>query len=114
MAVDDQLARRGQVPRRNLDGVLEPPTGDAATALPLLYFAKGAQKIPLSLLGFLQYISPTLTLILGVFVYKEHFSKIQLLSFAFIWSALAIYSLSKTKLFTQRAVKLEKENSAAL
>ncbi|WP_160724002.1 EamA family transporter RarD [Bacillus sp. USDA818B3_A] len=86
----------------------------AATALPLLYFAKGAQKIPLSLLGFLQYISPTLTLILGVFVYQEHFSKIQLLSFAFIWSALAIYSLSKTKLFTQRAVKLEKENRAAL
>jgi len=59
----------------------------AATAVPLLYFAKGAQKIPLSLLGFLQYIAPTLTLILGVFVYHEHFSKIQLLSFMFIWSA---------------------------
>lgn len=56
----------------------------AATAVPLLYFAKGAQKIPLSLLGFIQYISPTLTLILGVFVYDEHFSKVQLLSFMFI------------------------------
>lgn len=86
----------------------------AATAIPLLYFAKGAQKIPLSLLGFLQYLSPTLTLILGVFVYHEHFSKIQLVSFIFIWSALAIYSLSKTKLFPQREVKQPKQNGAAL
>ncbi|WP_035423636.1 EamA family transporter RarD [Bacillus sp. UNC438CL73TsuS30] len=81
----------------------------AATAVPLLYFAKGAQKIPLSLLGFLQYIAPTLTLILGVFVYKEHFSKTQLLSFIFIWSALTIYSLSKTKLFPQRGLNIQKE-----
>ncbi|PLS06661.1 EamA family transporter RarD [Neobacillus cucumis] len=86
----------------------------AATAIPLLYFAKGAQKIPLSLLGFLQYISPTLTLILGVFVYQEHFSKVQLLSFIFIWSALVIFSLSKTKLFNQKEVKLQKEKRAAL
>ena len=85
-----------------------------ATAIPLLYFAKGAQKIPLSLLGFLQYISPTLTLILGVFVYQEHFSKIQLLSFMFIWAALVIYSLSKTKWFTHRKVKLSNEKRAAL
>nr|WP_263325418.1 EamA family transporter RarD [Neobacillus sp. Marseille-Q6967] len=81
----------------------------AATALPLLYFAKGAQKIPLSLLGFLQYIAPTLTLILGVFVYDEHFSKLQLLSFMFIWSALTLYSLSKTKLFTGRVVRNQAE-----
>ncbi|MBT2656945.1 EamA family transporter RarD [Bacillus sp. ISL-18] len=86
----------------------------AVTAIPLLYFAKGAQKIPLSLLGFLQYISPTLTLILGVFVYQEHFSKIQLLSFIFIWAALVIYSLSKTKLFTKRKVKISNEKTAAL
>jgi chloramphenicol-sensitive protein RarD len=86
----------------------------AVTAIPLLYFAKGAQKIPLSLLGFLQYISPTLTLILGVFVYQEHFSKIQLLSFLFIWAALVIYSLSKTKLFTKRKVKISHKNRAAL
>ncbi|MFL6556574.1 MAG: EamA family transporter RarD, partial [Bacillus sp. (in: firmicutes)] len=80
-----------------------------ATAVPLLYFAKGAQKIPLSLLGFLQYISPTLTLLLGVFVYHEHFSKIQLLSFMFIWLALTVYSLSKTKLFSSQWLHLRKE-----
>lgn len=76
----------------------------AATALPLLYFAKGAQKIPLSLLGFLQYIAPTITLLLGIFVYHEHFSKAQLVSFVFIWSALTIYSLSKTKLLPEKGL----------
>ncbi|MED3563640.1 EamA family transporter RarD [Bacillus xiapuensis] len=81
----------------------------AATAVPLLYFAKGAQKIPLSLLGFLQYIAPTLTLILGIFVYNEHFSKVQLLSFVFIWSSLTIYSLSKTKLFPEKGLRIQKE-----
>lgn len=84
----------------------------AATAIPLLYFAKGAQKIPLSLLGFLQYIAPTLTLLLGVFVYNEHFSKIQFLSFIFIWSALTIYSLSKTKLLPEQWLNFHKEKSS--
>ncbi|MEH7304428.1 EamA family transporter RarD [Neobacillus drentensis] len=83
----------------------------AVTAVPLLYFAKGAQKIPLSLLGFLQYIAPTLTLLLGVFVYHEHFSKIQLLSFMFIWSALTIYSLSKTKLLSGQWFNMRREKS---
>ncbi|WP_257985601.1 EamA family transporter RarD [Bacillus sp. V5-8f] len=71
--------------------------GGIATALPLLYFAKGAQKVPLSMLGFLQYIAPTITLILGVFLYHETFTKTHLLAFIFIWSALTIYSLSMTK-----------------
>ncbi|MCM3569614.1 EamA family transporter RarD [Neobacillus mesonae] len=82
----------------------------AATAVPLLYFAKGAQKIPLSLLGFLQYIAPTLMLLLGIFVYQEHFSKVKLISFLFIWSALAVYSLSKTISFAGKGLK-EKESS---
>ena len=82
--------------------------------MPLLYFAKGAQKIPLSLLGFLQYIAPTLTLILGVFVYNEHFSKVQLLSFMFIWSALTIYSLSKTKLISEKGLKWRREKRTSM
>ncbi|MHC0037354.1 EamA family transporter RarD [Pseudoneobacillus sp. C159] len=75
----------------------------AATATPLLFFAIGAQKIPLSTLGFLQYIAPTISLMLGVFVYGEHFSKSHLLAFMFIWLALTIYSFSKTKLFAASA-----------
>lgn len=86
----------------------------AATAVPLLYFAKGAQKIPLSLLGFIQYISPTITLILGIFVYHELFSKVQLLSFIFIWSALTIFSLSKTKFFSEKGIKFRKEKSPSI
>lgn len=81
----------------------------AATAIPLLYFAKGAQKIPMSTLGFLQFIAPTISLILGVFVYHEHFSKIHLISFIFIWSAITLYSLSKTKLFVHLDVRKKKE-----
>lgn len=69
----------------------------AATAIPLLLFAKGAQRIPLTMLGFIQYISPTISLVLGVFVYGEPFTKVHLLSFIFIWSALTLYSLSGSK-----------------
>ncbi|WP_042354792.1 EamA family transporter RarD [Bacillus rubiinfantis] len=77
----------------------------AATAVPLLYFAMGAQRIPLSLLGFIQYISPTISLLLGIFVYHEHFSKVQLISFVFIWSALSIYTFSTTRNLTERKLK---------
>lgn len=81
----------------------------AATAVPLLYFAKGAQRIPLATLGILQYIAPTITLILGIFVYHETFSMVHLLAFTFIWSALILYSLSRTKLGTAMSVRWKKE-----
>jgi chloramphenicol-sensitive protein RarD len=81
----------------------------AATAIPLLFFAKGAQRIPLATLGILQYIAPTLTLILGVFVYHETFSTIHLLAFTFIWSALILYSLSRTRMAAALTVKWKKE-----
>ncbi|RZI44011.1 EamA family transporter RarD [Herbaspirillum sp. HC18] len=63
------------------------------TAIPLLLFAAGARRIPLSLLGLLQYIGPTLQLLLGVWLYHEPFSSARLAGFALIWSALAVYSL---------------------
>ncbi|WP_409297219.1 EamA family transporter RarD [Peribacillus sp. SCS-26] len=83
--------------------------GGAVTALPLLYFAKGAQKVPLSMLGFLQYIAPTLTLILGVFVYHETFTKVHLLAFIFIWSALTIYTISQAMLRRPRISKVKEK-----
>ena len=67
----------------------------AATALPLIMYAKGVQRIPLYMAGFLQYIAPTMMLFLGVIIYKETFGKIDLLSFAFIWSALLLFTVSK-------------------
>lgn len=62
------------------------------TAIPLLLFASGARRIPLSLLGLLQYITPSLQLMVGVLVFNEVFTPARLLGFAIIWTALAIYS----------------------
>jgi chloramphenicol-sensitive protein RarD len=64
-----------------------------ATALPLLWFAEAAKRLPLSIMGFFQYLAPTITLFLGLFLYHEGFSKIDLISFSFIWLALLLYSL---------------------
>ncbi|WP_246943809.1 EamA family transporter RarD [Bacillus pinisoli] len=80
--------------------------GGIATAIPLLLFAIGAKRIPLSMVGFLQYISPTITLLLGVFLYKEEFTDTHLVSFIFIWMALTVYTISKTKWFVLLETKL--------
>lgn len=78
------------------------------TAIPLILFASGAKRIPLSMMGFLQYIAPTLTLIFGVFLYQEHFTKLHLTSFVFIWTALIVFSLAKTRFFVKMEPKLFK------
>ena len=63
-----------------------------ATALPLLCFAAAARRIPLSTLGLMQYIAPTMQFSLGVFVYGEPFTQARLIGFSLIWLALLIYS----------------------
>jgi chloramphenicol-sensitive protein RarD len=62
------------------------------TAIPLLLFASGARKIPLSVLGLLQYIGPTIQLSLGVWVFHEAFTGARMAGFALIWAALALYA----------------------
>jgi chloramphenicol-sensitive protein RarD len=62
------------------------------TAIPLLLFAAGARKIPLAVLGMLQYISPTIQFLLGVWLFHEAFTAERLVGFALIWSALALYA----------------------
>lgn len=64
------------------------------TTLPLYWFAKGAQRIPLSALGFMQYIAPTLMLLIGVLIYNEPFRYEQLIAFGLIWLALTLYTTS--------------------
>ncbi|RFP12743.1 MULTISPECIES: EamA family transporter RarD [unclassified Duganella] len=61
------------------------------TAIPLVMFAAGARKIPMSVLGLLQYLSPTMQALLGVWVFHESFPPARLIGFAIIWSALALY-----------------------
>lgn len=63
------------------------------TALPLLWFSNAARRLPLSTLGFFQYIAPTGQFLLAVLLYREPFSAVQLRSFVLIWIALAIFSL---------------------
>ena len=62
------------------------------TAIPLLLFAYGARRIRLSTLGLLQYLAPSVQLVLGIWVYHEPFPQSRVLSFAFIWAALALYT----------------------
>jgi chloramphenicol-sensitive protein RarD len=62
------------------------------TAIPLLLFASGARRIPLSVLGLLQYVSPTIQFLLGVWLFHEAFTAERLVGFLLIWSALALYA----------------------
>ncbi|TVQ38844.1 MAG: EamA family transporter RarD [Spirochaetaceae bacterium] len=70
----------------------------AVSAIPLYLFAKGAQRIPLARVGFIQYIAPTLMFLLGVALFGEPFTPVHAVSFGLIWTGLAIYSLSHTRL----------------
>jgi chloramphenicol-sensitive protein RarD len=62
------------------------------TAVPLLLFAASARRIPLSLLGLLQYIGPTIQLLLGIWLYHEPFAPAKAAGYALIWTALALYT----------------------
>jgi chloramphenicol-sensitive protein RarD len=66
--------------------------GGVLTALPLIGFAYGARRIPYSLVGILQYISPSLQLLCGVLLLGETFSRDQAIGFGCIWLALAVYA----------------------
>ena len=66
--------------------------GGLVTTVPLLLFAAAVRTVPLSVIGILQYIGPTLQFLLGVFVYHEPFSHTQLIGFSIVWIALAIYA----------------------
>ena len=61
------------------------------TAVPLLLFASGARLVPLTTLGLLQYIAPTMQFSIGVFVFHEPFDQARLLGFSIVWGALAVY-----------------------
>jgi len=64
------------------------------TTLPLYWFGLGAKRISLTSVGFMQYIAPTIMLLLGIFMYQEEFPMEKQIAFTFIWLALALYSYS--------------------
>ncbi|WP_298283863.1 EamA family transporter RarD [Novosphingobium sp.] len=68
-----------------------------ATAVPLLLFAVAARSLPLSTLGFVQFIAPTISFMLGLIVFGEELDATRLASFALIWAAIALYSWDMAK-----------------
>lgn len=75
------------------------------TALPLILFAAAVRRIPLSMMGILQYILPTMLFVLGIFVYKETFSVERLIGFFFIWIALILFTMEN--IVFQRKLRLQ-------
>lgn len=69
----------------------------AVTAIPLLLYGKAAERITLTTLGFLQYISPTGQFLIGIFVYKESFTTAHIICFACIWLGLTIFTVDIIK-----------------
>jgi chloramphenicol-sensitive protein RarD len=61
------------------------------TTIPLLAFAEAAKTLPLTSMGFLQFLSPSLQFILGVFVYQEQFSPARWIPFCVIWAGLLVF-----------------------
>lgn len=63
------------------------------TAVPLVLFSYGVRLVNLSKIGFIQYYAPSLSLLIGVFIFKESFTKVHFISFSFIWTAILIVLL---------------------
>jgi chloramphenicol-sensitive protein RarD len=62
------------------------------TAVPLLLFATAARKMSYAALGFVQYLAPSIALVLGLFVFHEPLKPVQLLCFLLIWTSIAVFS----------------------
>jgi chloramphenicol-sensitive protein RarD len=67
------------------------------TALPLMFYAKGAKGLRLTTIALMQYSAPTVIFLIAVFVFKEPFSLYKAAAFALIWTALVIYTWSLVK-----------------
>jgi chloramphenicol-sensitive protein RarD len=85
-------------------------TTGLVTAVPLLLFGGAAGRIPLSTLGLLQYLTPTLQFLLGLLVFAEPMPATRWIGFVLIWTALALYSLESLR--RHRLTRLQVESSA--
>jgi len=79
------------------------------TTIPLLMFASAARRIPLSLIGILQYISPTLQFLIGVLIYHESFTFIQFIGYAIVWLALILFGLESFFAYRAQIAVMEPE-----
>jgi chloramphenicol-sensitive protein RarD len=67
------------------------------TAVPLILFAKAARLIPLSTVGIIQFLAPSIQLVVGVTLYNEPFKQVEMIGFGLIWLAVAIYMLDAVR-----------------
>ncbi|KAF1295596.1 permease [Enterococcus sp. JM4C] len=67
------------------------------TAIPLLLFAEAAKRISYIILGFIQYVNPTIMLLLAVFVFNEPYTKEQFFAFSFIWVGIGIFTYATAR-----------------
>jgi len=67
------------------------------TSMPLVWFAAAAKRLTLSTIGILQYLAPSIAFVLGVFVYKEEFTRHNLITFGFIWVGVCLYTWESLK-----------------
>ena len=81
--------------------------GGVISVVPLVLFAAAALRLSLTALGFVQYLAPSCTLMLAVFLYHEPVAEIRWLTFSFIWLALIIFSLENLFNMRQRRQALE-------
>ena len=77
------------------------------TALPLIWFTSGARRLNYSTIGIFQYIAPSMQFLLGIFVYGEPFGPVQLVTFACIWTALAIFTGDSLRHMRRMNVQIE-------
>lgn len=80
------------------------------TTIPLLLFASAAKRIPLSIIGVLQYIAPTIQFFIGILVYHEVFTKRQFVGYGFVWVALIIFGADSYSAYRKRIASVEKIN----
>ena len=80
-----------------------------ATAIPLLFFTLGARRLYLTTVGLLQYIAPSCMFLLAVFLFREPLVKAQVVTFIFIWTALAIYSTDSVRYYRRAEQNLSNQ-----
>lgn len=78
------------------------------TGVPLMLFSMAANRVKLFTLGLTEYISPSLTLMLGIFLYQEPFDTIQLICFAIIWVGLVIFTIGEFRQSKEEIIQEEK------
>jgi len=84
------------------------------TAIPLIFYARGIERTTFSMMGFLQYIAPSLQLFLGIFIFKEYFPLTHFISFCFIWAALAIFTLANAGVLKEHSAVGQKIKAAEI